>query len=105
MEATARPSLHEIANMPHSMAQAAIRKHYDPHWGEPCLDEGEGNLWDIAIHFTYVTTTDDVERVQIRATSEAEAEAKARAYFREKVATDYDEADIETIDVREVATQ
>lgn len=27
-----KPSLHEIANMPHSQAVMAMREHYDPQW-------------------------------------------------------------------------
>lgn len=36
-----KPSLHEIANMPHTQAVNAMREHYDPRWPMVTSDPDE----------------------------------------------------------------
>jgi hypothetical protein len=51
-----KPTLQEIANMPHTQTVLAMREHYDPHWpmvtaepeqaGEEEADDLDSEDWD-----------------------------------------------------------
>lgn len=85
-----KPSLQDIANMPREAGLAAIRKHYDPTWGEP-LPEDHGELREFNVTISYRTVGQ--EYYTVMATSSADAEAKAEAKFD----ADYSDADIDDV--------
>lgn len=93
-----KPSLHEIAAMPHSQTIAAVRKFYDPQWGLEPVDEG-AVAYSVRIDWSY--TVDETDFLDIRADNPGEAEKKAREMWEEENGR-LDNAEIDRLKVSEV---
>lgn len=78
--AEARPSLHEIAAMPFSRTAEAVRKHYDPAWGENDEDGEPVKAWRVRFYWTVSGSYDEVV--------EAATDDEARAIAKEEVRDD-----------------
>jgi len=94
-----RPTLHEIAAMPYPASVEAMRKHYNPHWGEP-LPDGGGDRKKYVVTIDYSYRTEETTHYDIIASSKAEAKALARERFDDE--HNYlDDLDVDTVLVDE----
>ena len=72
-----KPTLHEIAAMPLPASIEAMRKHYNPDWGRPMPEAGEGkSFFRVRAEWTISGRMDEV----IEAADEKEAKELAREY-------------------------
>ena len=72
-----KPSLHEIAAMPFPASQAAMRKHYNPHWGKEIPEGAEKRKFTVSVDWTASGT----EYYTVEAFTEDEAEDEAAEKF------------------------
>ena len=72
------PTLHEIAAMPFSEAQATVRKFYDANWGT-----GAAGLRTYEVDVSYEVTKTERRYLRVEAFCEAEAVVKAKDRARE----------------------
>lgn len=71
------PTLHEIAAMPFSAGQKAVREHYDPHWGKE-LPEGK-----VKFRVQFDWTLEGEFNEEIEAESEEEAQEIAESMIHD----------------------
>jgi hypothetical protein len=89
-----KPSLKEIAAKPYfGQAAAAIREHYDPHWG--LFENGGPRTYEVTIRYT--VRTEEIEVYEIEAASEEEAKAIAEDRFDKEHA--FGDVEIDEIEV------
>lgn len=82
--ASRRPSLHDIAAMPHSQTRTAIQQHYDPDWGSVSLD-GDG-AFEFRVEIEWSYRSDETETITVRANTEDEARQMARDIWEDEIA-------------------
>lgn len=69
-----RPTLQEIADMPHCAGLDAVRQHYDPHWLEPRPDvDPDAPVKQFKVTVEYVRYVEDCHTVTVEASTREEA--------------------------------
>jgi hypothetical protein len=97
--APVKPTLHEIAAMPFPASRNAMRKHYNPHWGELTPDRPSDAVdKQFVVTIEYSTMRYDEEYLTITAATAEEAEHRARQEFRDEHSSD---DEIDSVSVRE----
>ena len=88
MNASARPSLHEIAAMPFPASQNAMRQFYDPKWGTEDASDGK-RRFKVSAEYTYTVSADWTDVV------EAESVDEAKEIAREEISDEAPGEDVE----------